>query len=81
VFRILNHRGGREEVPMKYSEERREAILRKLLPPENRSVAEVAAEEGISSPRMPSLLCGIPPRAWLSMSADFTQNEEGPKNI
>jgi len=34
---------------MKYSEERREAILRKLLPPENRPVAEVAAEEAISA--------------------------------
>jgi hypothetical protein len=29
---------------MKYSEERREAILRKLLPPDSRSVAEVAAK-------------------------------------
>jgi len=33
---------------MKDSEERREAILRKLLPPDGRSVAELAAEEGIS---------------------------------
>lgn len=33
---------------MKYSPERREAILRKLLPPNNRTVAEVAEEEGIS---------------------------------
>jgi transposase-like protein len=37
---------------MKYSEERREAVLRKLLPPENRSLAEVAAEEGISAPTL-----------------------------
>lgn len=37
---------------MKYSEERREAILRKLLPPENRPVSEVAAEEGISAPTL-----------------------------
>jgi len=37
---------------MKYSEERREAILRKLLPPENRPVPEVAAEEGISAPTL-----------------------------
>ncbi|MBI5780962.1 MAG: transposase, partial [Rhodocyclales bacterium] len=37
---------------MKYAEERREAILRKLLPPENRPVAEVAAEEGISAPTL-----------------------------
>ena len=33
---------------MKYSPERREAILRKLLPPNNRPVAVVAEEEGIS---------------------------------
>ncbi|SES94713.1 Transposase [Marinobacter segnicrescens] len=33
---------------MKYSPWRREAILRKLLPPNNRPVAEVAEEEGIS---------------------------------
>ena len=35
---------------MKYSEERREAILRKLLPPENRPVAEVAAQDDDASP-------------------------------
>lgn len=33
---------------MKYSNERREATLKKLLPPHNRTVAEVAKEEGIS---------------------------------
>lgn len=33
---------------MKYSPERREAIMRKLLPPNNRPIAEVAQEEGIS---------------------------------
>jgi len=32
---------------MKYSLERRESVLRKLLPPEARSVAEVSEEEGI----------------------------------
>jgi transposase-like protein len=37
---------------MKYSEERREAILRKLLPPEDWPVAEVATEEGISAPTL-----------------------------
>lgn len=35
---------------MKYPNERREAVLRKLGPPNNRSVADVAAEEGISAP-------------------------------
>jgi transposase-like protein len=37
---------------MKYSEERRAAILSKLLPPDSRSVAEVAAEEGVSVPTL-----------------------------
>jgi len=32
---------------MKYSEERKEAILKKLLAPHNRSVVEVSREEGI----------------------------------
>lgn len=32
----------------RYSEARREAVLRKLLPPESRSIADVAREEGIS---------------------------------
>jgi len=31
-----------------YSAERKEAVLKKLLPPNNRTVAEVAKEEGIS---------------------------------
>ena len=37
---------------MKYSEERRKAVLAKLCPPHNRSVREVAAEEGISEPTL-----------------------------
>ncbi|MGF1688950.1 transposase, partial [Photobacterium japonica] len=32
----------------RYSQERKEAILKKLLPPLSRSVAEIAKEEGIS---------------------------------
>ena len=32
-----------------YSQERKEAILKKLLPPQNMTVAEVAESEGISS--------------------------------
>ena len=32
---------------MRYSSERRESVLRKLLPPQARSVAEVSEEEGI----------------------------------
>jgi transposase-like protein len=34
---------------MRYSPERKEAILKKLLPPNNKSVANLAAEEGISA--------------------------------
>ena len=32
----------------RYSEERKASVLKKLLPPQNRSVLQVAAEEGIS---------------------------------
>jgi transposase-like protein len=32
----------------RYSDERREAVLRKMLPPHNRPLAELAKEEGIS---------------------------------
>jgi len=34
---------------MRYSDERQEAILKKLLPPHNRTATEVAQEEGISA--------------------------------
>ncbi len=33
---------------MRYSPERKEAVLKKMVPPRNRSVKELAAEEGIS---------------------------------
>jgi transposase-like protein len=33
---------------MKYPAERREAILKKMLPPHNQSIAEIAQEEGLS---------------------------------
>ena len=36
----------------RYSDERRESVLKKLLPPHNRSVREVAKEEGISEPTL-----------------------------
>jgi transposase-like protein len=32
----------------RYSNERKEAVLRKMLPPHNRALAALAAEEGIS---------------------------------
>lgn len=34
---------------MKYTEERREAVLKKLLPPHNRPITSLAEEEGIST--------------------------------
>tara|TARA_R110000868_G_scaffold34671_4_gene125068 strand:- start:6366 stop:6530 length:165 start_codon:yes stop_codon:yes gene_type:complete len=40
--------GGQEKNMARYSLERREAVLKKLLPPHNRSVPEVSREEGIS---------------------------------
>ena len=33
---------------MKYSEERREAVLKKMLPPHNKTIREIAKEEGIT---------------------------------
>jgi len=33
---------------MRYSSERKEAVLKKMLPPHNRSIREIAEEEGIS---------------------------------
>lgn len=33
---------------MRYSDERKEAVLKKLFPPDNRTVSEVAEEEGVS---------------------------------
>ena len=33
---------------MKYSVERKEAVLKKMLPPNNCSIAELAKQEGIS---------------------------------
>lgn len=40
---------GRDEAPMKYSNERRKAILKKLLPPHNHTVMEADKEEGTSA--------------------------------
>jgi transposase-like protein len=34
---------------VKYSKKRREAILKKMLPPENKTIPEIAAEDGIST--------------------------------
>jgi transposase-like protein len=37
---------------MKYSQERKEAVLRKMMPPHNRSISQLAREEGISEPTL-----------------------------
>jgi len=37
---------------MKYSQERKEAVLQKLLPPHNRSIRELSVEEGASEPTL-----------------------------
>ncbi|SHO51475.1 Transposase [Desulfopila aestuarii DSM 18488] len=37
---------------MKYSQERKEAVLRKMMPPHNRSISQLAKEEGISDPTL-----------------------------
>lgn len=37
---------------MGYSPERREAVLKKMLPPDQRSIPELAKEEGISEPTL-----------------------------
>ena len=37
---------------MKYSQERKEAVLRKMMPPHNRSIRQLAKEEGISEPTL-----------------------------
>jgi len=37
---------------MRYSAERKEAVLKKMLPPHNKSVPEIAKEEGISEPTL-----------------------------
>ena len=33
---------------MQYSKERKEAVLKKMMPPHNRSIVDLAREEGIS---------------------------------
>jgi len=34
---------------MRYSPERKDAVLRKMMPPHNRSIKQLAREEGISA--------------------------------
>jgi transposase-like protein len=44
--------GGKGHVVARYSEERKEAALIKLLPPYSMTVAELARQEGISEPTL-----------------------------
>jgi transposase len=37
---------------MSYSPERREAVLKKMLPPDQRSIPDLAREEGIAEPTL-----------------------------
>jgi transposase-like protein len=37
-----------EDRIMRYSKERKETVLKKMMPPHNRSIVELAKEEGIS---------------------------------
>ena len=45
----------------RYSEERKAAVLSKLLPPYNMTVAELARQEGIASPSRPFILGATKP--------------------
>jgi transposase len=49
---IVTDRGWKEHEMPRYSEERKSSVLKKLLPPNNRSVLGVAKEEGISEPTL-----------------------------
>ena len=64
---------------MAYPQERKEAILKKLLPPVNQSVAEVAREEGISvqtiySWRTKARQSGIPMPHPTTIGLDISKN-------
>lgn len=43
---------GNNEVDLDYSAERKEAVIRKMLPPHKRSGLEIAKEEGLSETTM-----------------------------
>ena len=61
----------------RYSEELKTAVLKKLLPPQNRSVVQVAAEEGISDVTLYSWLkqCrqqGVPVPGYRNAGDDWS---------
>ena len=43
----MNSRGGMRATEMRYPKERKEAVLKKMLPPNNKPIQELAQEEGI----------------------------------
>ncbi len=43
----MNPQGGMRENEMRYPKERKEAVLKKMLPPNNQAIQEIAQEEGI----------------------------------
>jgi hypothetical protein len=47
-----------ERVMARYSSQRKAAILNKLLPPSNITVAEVSREEGVIPPKLVEVLSG-----------------------
>ena len=60
-----------------YSPERKEAVLKKLLPPHNRTVTEVSAQEGISTAtlynwRTQAKLKGVPVPGRSKSSDDWS---------
>ena len=66
----------------RYSEERKAAVLKKLLPPQNRSVVSVAAEEGISEVTLYNWLkqCrqqGVPVPGYRNAGDDWSPEASG----
>jgi len=55
----------------RYSEERKAAVLKKLLPPQNCSVVSVAAEEGLSN---------VAPYSWLKQCRQQRMPVPGNRN-
>ena len=58
---------------MKYSKSFRNAILRKVLPPENRSISSVAKENGVAVVTINSWLAKVK-----NGSIDLESEEDGP---
>ena len=59
----------------RYSEERKAAVLKKLLPPQNRSVVQVAAEEGISDVKKAAAILSDPTMTKAEVAEHFRVNK------